>query len=217
MPTQTFFHLPDEKQRRLLEAARTEFSRVPLKEASIANIVKLADIPRGSFYQYFEDKEDLYFYYFETLRQDSSRDMLKIMREADGDLFVGFEVYFSKMIREILEGENSAFYRNLFMNMDYRSSKKVSPELSRKEKHEQSPHHAHKKHAKDLIEIINREQLNVKDEHELDLLIQVLMNIVFSTIAHAYKSSAASNGYSIDQAIQEFQLKLSWLKNGAYK
>lgn len=44
MPTQTFFHLPKEKQKRLIEAARIEFSRVPLKEASIANIVKLADI-----------------------------------------------------------------------------------------------------------------------------------------------------------------------------
>lgn len=67
MPTQTFFHLPEEKQQRLLEAARVEFSRVPLNEASIAQIVKLAGISRGSFYQYFEDKEDLYFYYFEKI------------------------------------------------------------------------------------------------------------------------------------------------------
>lgn len=116
MPTQTFFHLPKEKQKRLIEAARIEFSRVPLKEASIANIVKLADIPRGSFYQYFEDKEDLYFYYFETMRRDSSKDMLQLMKESDGDLFKGFESYFSKMIYEILEGENASFYRNLFMN-----------------------------------------------------------------------------------------------------
>lgn len=65
MPTQTF-SICLKKTKRLIEAARIEFSRVPLKEASIANIVKLADIPRGSFYQYFEDKEDLYFI---TLRQ----------------------------------------------------------------------------------------------------------------------------------------------------
>lgn len=65
MPTQTF-SICLKKNKRLIEAARIEFSRVPLKEASIANIVKLADIPRGSFYQYFEDKEDLYFI---TLRQ----------------------------------------------------------------------------------------------------------------------------------------------------
>lgn len=59
MPKTTFFHLSEEKQSRLLNAAKNEFSRTSLKEASIANIVKLAEIPRGSFYQYFENKEDL--------------------------------------------------------------------------------------------------------------------------------------------------------------
>ena len=60
--------MPEEKQQRLLDA-QIEFSRHSLQEASIANIVKLAEIPRGSFYQYFENKEDLYFYYFATLRK----------------------------------------------------------------------------------------------------------------------------------------------------
>ena len=60
--------MPEEKQQRLLDAAQIEFSRHSLQEASIANIVKLAGIPR-SFYQYFENKEDLYFYYFATLRK----------------------------------------------------------------------------------------------------------------------------------------------------
>ena len=46
MPTNTFFHLPEEKQQRLLDAAQIEFSRHSLQEASIANIVKLAEIPR---------------------------------------------------------------------------------------------------------------------------------------------------------------------------
>ncbi|MGC3221300.1 TetR/AcrR family transcriptional regulator, partial [Enterococcus faecium] len=77
----------------LIEAARIEFSSVPLKEASIANIVKLADIPRGSFYLYFEDKEDLYFYYFETMRRDSSKHMLQLMKESEGVQFKGFESY----------------------------------------------------------------------------------------------------------------------------
>lgn len=61
MPKNTFYHLPEKKQQRLLDAASIEFSRSTLKDASIANIVKLAEIPRGSFYQYFEDKEDLYY------------------------------------------------------------------------------------------------------------------------------------------------------------
>ena len=46
MPTDTFFHLPPEKQKRILNAAKKEFSRLPLKDASIANIIKDAEIPR---------------------------------------------------------------------------------------------------------------------------------------------------------------------------
>ncbi len=49
MPTDTFFHLPPEKQKRILNAAKKEFSRLPLKDASIANIIKDAEIPRGVF------------------------------------------------------------------------------------------------------------------------------------------------------------------------
>ena len=175
MPTKTFFHLPEEKQKRLLEAARIEFSRVPLKDASIANIVKIAEIPRGSFYQYFEDKEDLYYYYFETVRRDSSKDMFQLIKDVDGDLFEGFELYFTKIIREILVGENASFYRNLFMNLDYRASRKVVPHT--KDDQQRHSHAKHQKEAKELIGLIDRTTLKVNDDHELELLIQLIMPI----------------------------------------
>ncbi len=130
MPTNTFFHLPEEKQQRLLDAAQIEFSRHSLQEASIANIVKLAGIPRGSFYQYFENKEDLYFYYFATLRKNSERDLEKQIIAENGDLIEAMDVYFSKMIVEVLTGENASFYRNLFVNMDYRASRRVTDNLA---------------------------------------------------------------------------------------
>ena len=46
------------------EAAIREFSRVPLDKVSINKIVKYADISRGSFYTYFQDKEDVFQYIF---------------------------------------------------------------------------------------------------------------------------------------------------------
>lgn len=36
MPKETFFHLSKEKQQRIMKAAKKEFSRAPLGEASIA-------------------------------------------------------------------------------------------------------------------------------------------------------------------------------------
>ena len=62
MPSSTFLNLPAEKQEKLLEAATREFSHRPFNEASINQIIKEAGIPRGSFYMYFTDKEELFRY-----------------------------------------------------------------------------------------------------------------------------------------------------------
>lgn len=60
MPTSTFFNLPPPKREKLLRAAITEFARRPYGEVSINRIIQGAEIPRGSFYQYFADKSDLF-------------------------------------------------------------------------------------------------------------------------------------------------------------
>lgn len=62
MPTSTFFNLPPPKREKLLCAAIAEFARKPYGEVSINRIIQAAEIPRGSFYQYFADKTDLFRY-----------------------------------------------------------------------------------------------------------------------------------------------------------
>ena len=68
MPTSTYFNLPDDKRERIFNAAVNEFARRNVQAASLSNIVAEAGIPRGSMYQYFQDKEDIYVYVLETLR-----------------------------------------------------------------------------------------------------------------------------------------------------
>ena len=68
MPTATFLNLPKEKQTKILNAAKHEFGKNSVEEASVKNIVTEAEIPRGSFYAYFHDKEDLYHYILEEYR-----------------------------------------------------------------------------------------------------------------------------------------------------
>ena len=58
MPTERFYRLPKEKIEIIRNAAIHEFKRVPPVEASINRIVQEAEISRGSFYTYFEDKYD---------------------------------------------------------------------------------------------------------------------------------------------------------------
>ncbi len=87
MPTSTFFRLPEEKRARLIEACWAEVSQVRFSEVSINRIIAAAHIPRGSFYQYFEDKEDLIHYLLEDMREYFIALLRDILIEAEGDIF----------------------------------------------------------------------------------------------------------------------------------
>ena len=60
MPKQTYNNLDKDKKERLIEACLEEFSHYTFSDSSINRIIKNCDISRGSFYQYFENKEDCY-------------------------------------------------------------------------------------------------------------------------------------------------------------
>lgn len=62
MPKKTFLNLPDHKKQLIFQAAVTEFGVYPFETASISRITMNAGISKGSFYQYFEDKKDLFKY-----------------------------------------------------------------------------------------------------------------------------------------------------------
>ena len=61
--------MPDEKRNKIIDCAVEEFSQRDFDNAKLSNIVKNADIARGSIYQYFEDKMDLYLYVIEIIKE----------------------------------------------------------------------------------------------------------------------------------------------------
>lgn len=69
MPKETFFNLPQEKQYRILEISLDEFYTHGYEKASISRIVETAGIAKGSFYQYFEGKEDLFRHLLQLARE----------------------------------------------------------------------------------------------------------------------------------------------------
>lgn len=97
MPTPTFFRLPEEKRARLTGAAWREFSAVRFSEASINRIVRDAQIPRGSFYQYFADKDDLFFYLLDTLYDDCLALAEGALQAARGNLFDAVPLVFDRL------------------------------------------------------------------------------------------------------------------------
>src|ERR1044071_4548779 len=69
MPKQTFFNLPSEKREIIMNAAIEEFADYGLENASTNRIVKNSGIAKGSFYQYFEDKQDVFMHMLELIEQ----------------------------------------------------------------------------------------------------------------------------------------------------
>ncbi len=70
MPKQTFYNLPPEKRKTIVSAAIEEFAEYGLENASTNRIVANSGISKGSFYQYFEDKQDVFLYLLSLLEQE---------------------------------------------------------------------------------------------------------------------------------------------------
>ena len=100
MPKQTFFNLPDEKRVIIINAAIDEFAEYGLENASTNRIVANSGISKGSFYQYFEDKQDVFMYLLTVLEQEKL-DFFKEKRPPNMNMDT-FE-YFRWMIKTGME------------------------------------------------------------------------------------------------------------------
>ena len=91
MPKQTFFNLDESKRLAIIDAALEEFSNHTYNEASINTIVENSNISKGSLYQYFEDKKDLYLYLIELAGEIKLQHLQKYNSSFSfDDFFQGF-------------------------------------------------------------------------------------------------------------------------------
>lgn len=117
MPKDTFFNLSEEKRNRIIESAIMEFSKKHYNKVTIDSIVGGAGIPKGSFYQYFDNKDDLYTYTFSQIG-DRKKDLLEKMQQYIEEL--SFSEYLRKMLKEAKEFEEEDAHliqlKDKFMN-----------------------------------------------------------------------------------------------------
>ena len=117
MPTNTFFNLPEEKKNKILKSANKEFARVPLEQASIKNIVENAEIARGSFYQYFEDKQDLFDYLMTLKIGNMQKNLLDMIERENGNIINIFINVYDHLIQVGKLRKNNKFFRQIFENV----------------------------------------------------------------------------------------------------
>ena len=117
MPKETFLKLSKEKQQKIIKSAKKEFARAPIENVSIKNIVQDADIARGSFYQYFESKEDLLIY---ILKENSEKLNIKLKNEVsktNGDIFKLYVFLYDSMLEEFTGNSDQDLFKQIFINL----------------------------------------------------------------------------------------------------
>ena len=103
----TFYNLPEEKRQRITDAIFNEFAGSSGERFSINNIIKNANISRGSFYQYFDDKVDLVEVMTRSFINFSLKKATEVISRTHGDIFVTYDLLFeilcecSKVIKGI--------------------------------------------------------------------------------------------------------------------
>ena len=125
MPTQRFFHLKEEKQNIIKQAAMEECARVPYNDISINKIIKAADISRGSFYTYFEDKDDMIKYLLDDFRMQCVNYICSEIQKEDGDTITAVENMMRGLMTDAQQYEEAAVYKNLLLNVGTITSMKT--------------------------------------------------------------------------------------------
>jgi AcrR family transcriptional regulator len=62
MPKDTFFNLPSEKQEKVMRSAISEIIKCGFEKANVGDIAKNAGVAKGSLYQYFINKRELFIF-----------------------------------------------------------------------------------------------------------------------------------------------------------
>lgn len=168
MPKETFYRLPDEKRERVMAAAEREFLENSFEAASINRIIKEAAIPRGSFYQYFEDKKDIFLYIVSTHKNEAFGFVESFIKDSDGDVFSfmrkAIDFMISAECSEKVEGMKRIFSQPWVFNMI------VSDTMKGKQEEANTPKGI-------MFKYIDKNQLNVENDDELIALINIFASI----------------------------------------
>ena len=212
MPKQTFFNLPEEKKQTLIAAAEIEFSKVPLMKASVANIIKIAGIPRGSFYQYFENIEDLYMYLLEQETDKKKEEFISLLKKHHGDIIETVTEMYENFLVEMPDEEEHAFLKNGILNFTNKDGYSLTdlshPDCASRRCFDTANE---SEYAKEIIYLIDTKRLNIKENNELIHIMQIIMAVVFRNFIEKFLKELSD-----EEAMDNFRVEMNLLKQGLY-
>ena len=204
MPTERFMNLPEEKKKKIQQAAFAEFSRVPMEKVSINKIIQAADISRGSFYTYFVDKADLLDYILSDLRITTKDSLINGLKENHGDFFLCLDQIMESILHNS-QLSSSGFFKNLMAGIT------LSDDLTQRLGCFACPKEDCRDLGPLLYELSDKTRWELQDYEAFHDLMEIIAALSISTFAKTLLLSTPP-----DTALNHFRKKLHIIKNGVY-
>ena len=99
MPLSTFFNLSAERQKEIVNICFEEFAVNDFESASLSNIIKKSGVAKGSFYRYFESKDDLFLYLFRLSKDLMEAEFKTKMHQSNKDFFDNWSDYLKSLFK----------------------------------------------------------------------------------------------------------------------
>lgn len=203
MIKKTFYNLPYEKRKRITDAVIKEFMERPNEKVSINRIIKTAEISRGSFYQYFDDKVDLIEIITKTMFEESSNKAKEILKLSCGDLFVMYIKMFDyfgdyssqKQTMKIMRNIVDSFKANDDLVSEYLKNR-FNIVLSNNE----------------IYLMVDRQNLKFQDNESVKCLIEILTQVLKNAIFDVFVA-----GSDREEVRERLIKKIDIIKQGAVK
>lgn len=200
MPKEMFYKIPLKKQELILKIAREEFKLNNYNDVSINSIVKKSNIARGSFYNYFEDIQDLFLYSLNESFSKLKFNLIRSLEISNWDILKGINMFFKHQL-QIINNEDETLILNLLsveLNI-----------LNSTTEQKQNIHQLRLKENEELLKKIDTTML--KDDNDLPILIQLVLPLVINELIEVTVFKVNYN-----QAIHCFEKKIEFIRKGAY-
>lgn len=198
MAKQTFLNLPDEKKENIIRALKKEFSKSALKDALVSNIIRDAKIPRGSFYQYFNDIEDAYYFLVEEYSRKIKKYLLEELVKNSGDIVLSYRKLYRYILSMIEDEENKEYFEKLFLNMSYDVQNMFTPNFN--------------DGLNMIVMHVDASKLNIASKFGLGYILDIIESTMMNNIIKSYKRNLSK-----EKNIEVFEKELSLICLGILK
>lgn len=201
MIKQTYYNLPNDKKERILKAIISEIDKYDFEDISINRIVHTAQISRGSFYQYFDNKTDLFHLILEDFRLDMYNACKSALNEAEGDLIAACKMVFDYVVEVSAKQYYASAFKTVFSFTNYNSQFLIEKSCPQGEPIIQ-----------EIMQLVNKDLLNIDSENDIAFMLEIIGAVLCKSWFEIFvmKRDAAAVKNKLDHM-------LLLMKNGFYR